>query len=369
MKLVIQNSAHVWGGNEKWMLAVAEGLRARGHEVVVSCHAGGEVARRLAERGVRVCGARPGQGLDVARALGFALWLRRERPDVLLLTSWRSTFWGAWAARRAGVPRVAVRLGIVRTPRRRAISFAFGRWVDALVVNAPETRDAWARDAAWFPAERIHLVLNAVCREEVDRAAARARLRGEVRAGEDALLVGGAGHVTRRKGFDVLLEAFTRAELPHARLVVAGAGPAMVELRRRAAQLGVGERVHWLGHRDDVPQVLAGCDIFVLSSRNEGMANVMLEAMAVGTPVIAADVGGVRTALGSAPDQPAAGWIVPVEDADALSSTLRSVAGLLRDDPASARAPLAQALRRVEDRFGVERMVAEVEAVLAGDRR
>ncbi|HEU0052946.1 MAG TPA: glycosyltransferase, partial [Longimicrobium sp.] len=135
-------------------------------------------------------------------------------------------------------------------------------------------------------------------------------------------------------------------------------------LRRRAHQLGVGERVHWLGHRDDVPQVLAGCDIFVLSSRNEGMANVMLEAMAVGTPVIAADVGGVRTALGPAPGHPPAGWIVPAEDPGALSTTLRSVAALLRDDPDSARAPLDQALHRVEDRFGVERMLSEVERVL-----
>ncbi|HEX5726814.1 MAG TPA: glycosyltransferase [Longimicrobiaceae bacterium] len=367
MKLVIQNSARVWGGNEKWVLTLAEGLLARGHEVVASCRAESPLARELRAAGVRLCGVRPGALLDLPRAVRFAWWLWRERPDAVLLTSWRSTFWGARAARRAGA-RVVARLGIVRVPGRGAAAFAFRRWVDALVVNAAEIREAWAGAAAWFPASRIHVVLNGVHPPDGDRAAAGARLRRELGVSWETLLLGGAGHLTRRKGFDLLLEAFARAALPHARLVVAGEGPALAELRERAAALGVGERVHWLGHRDDVPRVLAGCDLFVLSSRNEGMANVMLEAMAAGTPVVATGVSGVRTALGADGDQPPAGWIVPPGDPDALATALREVAAQLRADPAAVGARVEHALRRVEQRFAPERMVAEVEAVLGGHR-
>jgi glycosyltransferase involved in cell wall biosynthesis len=238
--------------------------------------------------------------------------------------------------------------------------------VDALIVNAPEIRDGWRSGAPWFPAERIHVVLNGVPPAAVDRASAGDRLRREVHVDARTLIVGGAGHVTTRKGFDVLLEAFSRAALPEARLVLAGAGPEVEPLRRRSAELGVAERVHWLGHRDDVEQVLAGCDVFVLSSRNEGMANVMLEAMAVGTPVIAADVSGVRTALDGDGGEPRAGWIVPSEDPGALATTLREVASLVRDEPAAAQKRPENARQRVEGRFGVERMVDEVEAVLFG---
>jgi glycosyltransferase involved in cell wall biosynthesis len=221
MKLVIHNAARVWGGNEKWMLTLAQGLARRGHEVVVSCRRGGEVAWRVEERGIRTTHVRPGTGVDLPRALRFAAWLRRERPDAVLLTSWRSGSWGAWAARRAGVPRVVVRLGIVRVAERWGTTTWIRRRVDALIVNAPEIAEAWRTRAAWFPADRIHVVLNGIDGEVVDRVRAAERLRSEVGSDAGALLIGAAGHVARRKGFDVLLDAFARSVLPDARLVVA----------------------------------------------------------------------------------------------------------------------------------------------------
>jgi glycosyltransferase involved in cell wall biosynthesis len=366
MKLVIHNAAHVWGGNEKWMLTLARGLARRGHDVVVSCRRGGEVARRVETCGIRTTHARPGRGVDVPRAVRFAAWLRRERPDAVLLTSWRSGSWGAWAAWRAGVPRVVVRLGIVRVPERWEAVMWIRRWVDALIVNAPEIAEAWRTRAAWFPSDRIHVVLNGIDGTGIDRGRAADQLRKEVGADAGTLLIGAAGHVARRKGFDVLLDAFARADLPGARLVVAGDGPDLPGLQEHARALGIADRVHWLGHRDDVPEVLGGCGVFVLSSRNEGMANVMLEAMSVGTPVIATDISGVRTAVGADDGGSPAGWIVPPEDVDALAAALREVAALLRADPAAVQARADEALRRVRERFGVERMVAECEAVLAG---
>lgn len=365
MKVAIHNSARVWGGNEKWMSIVAAGLRARGHDVVVSCRAGGEVARRCAEAGVRTSPARPGAYLDLPRAVRFAAWLARERPDALLLTSWTETLWGAWAGRWAGVPRVLVRLGLPRVPDRWRYALPFRRWVDGMIVNAPEIRDRWLAAAPWFPAERVHTVLNGVAPRPVDRAAARERLCAETGAPAGAVLVGAAGHVSPRKGFDLLLEALAREELSGAWAVVAGAGPALGGLKERAAGLGVADRVAWLGHREDVPRVLAGCDLFALPSRSEGMANVMLEAMSVGTPVVAAGVGGVHDAIG-ANGRPPAGWTVPPGDSAALARALAEAASLLARDPAAVRARVDEAGWRVENRFGVERMVDHAASVLLG---
>ncbi len=162
VKLVAQNGSRVWGGNEKWLATAAAGLRARGHEVVVACRPDGPVAAELARRGVPAAHVLPGGYLDAWRGLRFARWLRRARPDALLLTSWKATSWGAWAGRRAGVPRVVVRLGIARELRRRRHALPFRRWVDALVVNAPEVREAWTRSAPWFPPGEVHLVFNGI---------------------------------------------------------------------------------------------------------------------------------------------------------------------------------------------------------------
>lgn len=367
-KLVIHNSGRSWGGNEKWLATLADGLQARGHAVVVACGEGA-VADELRRRGIRTATVGPGGPLDVLRGLRFLRWLRSERPDAVLLTSWRGTAWGAWAARRAGASRVVVRLGLVRRalPWRHAI--AFRQWVDAMIVNAPEIRDAWRVAAPWFPPMSVHVVLNAVP-NAILPPDARAVVRTELAAGPAMVVVTGVGSLEARKGFDLLLDAFGATALGDALLVIAGRGPDELPLRARAEALGIDARVRWLGFRGDLPSVLAASDLFVLASRNEGMANVMLEAMALRVPVVATDISGVRTALGAGDGGTEAGWIVPPDDAAALGTMLQSVVTALRETPALVAERTTIAFQRAQERFGVERMVDECERVLfAADPR
>jgi glycosyltransferase involved in cell wall biosynthesis len=115
-----------------------------------------------------------------------------------------------------------------------------------------------------------------------------------------------------------------------------------------------------------VSSLLEVCDVFVLSSRNEGMANVMLEAMSVGTPVVATDISGVREALDATASRPAAGWVVPPDDAPAMAAALREVLTLCAENPAHVRARTAEATRRIDEWFSIDRMVDECEAILFG---
>jgi glycosyltransferase involved in cell wall biosynthesis len=366
MKLVIQNGSRVWGGNEKWLATLSAGLIARGHQVIVSCPRGA-VREGLARMGVPTTGMRPRGMLDAASGVAFACWLRRERPDALLLTSWQPLAWAAWAGRHARVPRVVVRLGLVRPhPARGGRARAFRRWVHAMIVNSAEIRDVWLRSAPDFPPERVNVVMNGLHTRDDQRPALRGRLRAELGLAPDTLLIGGAGHLAPRKGFDLLLRAFAASGLSHARVAIAGGGDHLAELQALAAGLEVDDRVHFLGHRDDGPDVIAGCDLFVLGSRNEGMAIVMLEAMAAGVPVVATDVSGVRRALDREPGTPPAGWIVPPDDVDAMARAIREVADGLAVESSQVAERTSEALRRVRERFGVERMVSECEQVLFG---
>jgi glycosyltransferase involved in cell wall biosynthesis len=363
MKIVIQNTARVWGGNEKWLATLAGGLIARGHGVVVSCRRAGPVREELERRGIPTTGVRPGTYADLPRGMRFLAWLRRERPDALLLTSWKGIPWGSWAARRAGVPRVVVRLGIVRTlPQGGRHTWPFRRRVDALIVNSAEIRDEWLRSAPWFPADAVNVVLNGIVPPPPLSPDERAAVRAELGVPPDARLIAGVGHVHRRKGFDLLLDAFARAGVDRSHVVIVGTGPEEDALRRRAAALGVADRVRWAGFRNDVPRVLGACGLFVLGSRNEGMANVMLEAMAAGTPVVATDISGVRAAIGERDGRPPAGWIVPSDDPDAMADAIR----IALSDADEARRRAEEASWRIASWFSVERMVSEAEAVLAG---
>jgi glycosyltransferase involved in cell wall biosynthesis len=190
-------------------------------------------------------------------------------------------------------------------------------------------------------------------------------LRTELGLSRGAVVVVGAGRLSRRKGFDFLLDAFARAGVDGSELVLVGNGEEEAALRAQAAALGIDARARFAGERGDVPRVLGACDLFVLSSHNEGMANVMLEAMAAGLPVVAFDVSGVRDALGARDGRPAAGWIVPPADTDALAAAIGDA--LHHPDEAAAR--VAEASWRVRNWFSVERMVDEAEAILRGDGR
>lgn len=358
MKAVIHNAAAELRGSERQALLIAAGLAARGHEVVVSCDPGAPLHAALRAAGIRTSPVRPRGDADVWNFARFVLWLRSEQPDAVLLTTWKRVPSAALAARLAGVRRVVSRLGIMRKPpKQRRFRLAFRRWVDALVVNSPDVRDQWVKSVPWFRADAVRVVVNAV----EPRPAPAATLRAELAIPPGVRLVVSAGGLERRKGFDLLLDAFAALGERRACLAIAGTGADEEALRRRAARLGLGERVRFLGHRADMPSVLASADVFVLASRRDSLANVLLEAMASGVPVLATATGGVPLALEG---EPPAGWVVPVRDADALGRALGQVLDALDTEPGSVAARTDEASRRVREWFSVERMVDGYEAAL-----
>jgi glycosyltransferase involved in cell wall biosynthesis len=148
-----------------------------------------------------------------------------------------------------------------------------------------------------------------------DRQAARAALAltGAAR------VVGSIGRLQTVKGHDLLIRAMTTVP-DDVVLVIAGAGPAAGDLVQLTRELGLEDRVRFLGHRDDVQQVLCSFDVFCLPSRSEGLPRSVIEAQACGIPVIATDVGALREAV-----CPASGRIVPPEDVPALAAALRTM--------------------------------------------
>lgn len=169
-------------------------------------------------------------------------------------------------------------------------------------------------------------------------------------------LIGTVARLVPGKRVDVLLAAAAR--VPGVSVVVVGDGPERAALQAAARSLGIADRVHLLGWRDDAREVTAALDVFVLPSEAEGVPMTILEAMRAGVPVVASDVGSVRDAI----DDGDTGVLVPVGDAGALAD---AVAELLADDDARRRLA-ARARDRVRASFSSSVAARWFEGVYAG---
>jgi glycosyltransferase involved in cell wall biosynthesis len=186
-----------------------------------------------------------------------------------------------------------------------------------------------------------------------------AAIRNEARIPVDAFVIGTVARLAIQKRIDRLAEAL--ALLPaNVHCIVAGEGTRRAEIERVIEQYGIGSRFHLLGHRDDVANVIAAMDVYVVSSDSEGLSNAMLEAMSAGKPVVSTDVSGAADALAPSAEHDAAGIIVersPQAIADGVST-------LMRDRQLRAR--LADsAARRAASGFSIRQMLDEWEAFLA----
>ncbi|HYQ79503.1 MAG TPA: glycosyltransferase [Solirubrobacterales bacterium] len=324
------------------------------------------LAERAAGLGVAVRRIPPlPLGLTGARRLpGLVRLLRRERPDVFHahMSSPVACKWGLAAAVLARVPAVlgTVQVGAYEPDRSSYRQLrALARGVDRYLAVSREIATELVEQLGW-PAEKVEVLYNAV---DVERAAVPAPpgLRAQLGGSETRPLVLTPARLNAQKGHDTLLEAV--AAVPEALFLLAGDGPERERLEARAAELGVAERVSFLGRREDVPQLLAACDVFALPSLYEGSSLAVLEAMAAGIPVVSSAIGGTEELI----EDGRSGLLVPPGDAAALAVALRRALGdrQLREQLAArARERVDAGLRREQN---AER-VAGVYRELLADR-
>ena len=170
-----------WGGNEKWALEAARSLRARGHGVKV-LWSYAPILEQLEARGLPARRLRLPGDVNPVSFFSFARAVRAERPDVLVLTKQREYWVGGLAARLAGRPLVALRLGLARPLKddlKRRLSF--GRFADLVIVNSRGVADALGA-SPWFDQRKVRVLLNGVDGSPCDPARRKeaARVAGRV---------------------------------------------------------------------------------------------------------------------------------------------------------------------------------------------
>lgn len=354
--------SRVLGGAENAMFMLLESLdRAEWEPTLLLDDAPGvePLAERAAALGVPVRRVAPlPLGLTGARRVpALARLLRRQRPDVFHahMSSPVACKWALTAAVLARVPAVlgTVQVGGYEPPNRsayRQLRALAGRVDRYLAVSRAIAEELVGR-LGW-PAGKIEVAYNAV---DVARAAVAAPtgLREQLGGSATRPLVLTPARLDAQKGLSILLEA--AAEVPDACFLLAGEGPERERLEALARELGVADRVLFLGRREDVPQLLAAADVFALPSLYEGSSLAVLEAMAAGTAVVSSAIGGTDELI----EDGRSGLLAPPGDSAALAAALRRALG-----DAELREELARRAReRVEAGLTREQMASRVTGV------
>ncbi len=345
----------------QFLLPLMRAMRGRGHDVIGVCADGPFLERPRAE-GFRI------EALRLERSVSLAAhWLaframvrlfRTERPDLVHAHMPISGFLARIAAWWVGVPRIAYTghgfwFNFPGSWPRSVVGFAM-EWLAGRVTGTFLTvSEAEARDARRLGIHRRAIAVGNgrdPARFRPDPAA-RQRVRAALGATDAQVVVLAVSRLVWHKGYPELAAAMRM--VPDAALWVVGErltsdrGPDMMALLRNA---GLGERLRLLGYRDDVPELMAAADIFVLPSRFEGLPMSVIEAMLTGLPVVAADVRGPAEQV--VPE--ATGLLVPPGDASALAAALRRLVA----DQALRERMGAAGRERARERYDEGRVLA-----------
>ena len=257
----------------------------------------GRAALRLKKR-IPIYEMHKCEGNDWRLIPKLARLMKNIKPDIVHTRNW-GTVDGIVAARLARVRAVVhgehgwnMDDPMGQNIRRRIARKLLSGMVNHFVAVSEDIKQ-WMINSIWIKNTKVSKILNGV---ETDKFCPRDNIgiRNSLEFSSEDIVIGTVGRLDPIKDQRLLLQAFSclKHEKKNLRLVLVGDGPEKRNLESVRKRLSIGDRVVFLGERDDVDKILSAFDLFVLPSRNEGISNTILEAMATGLPVIATDVGG-----------------------------------------------------------------------------
>ncbi|MGE5490329.1 MAG: glycosyltransferase [Actinomycetota bacterium] len=354
MRILHTESSKGWGGQENRTLNELIGMRELGHELAVICQPGARLADRAREAGFEAFEVRMRSAVDLPAVLKLRRLMRSFRADIVNTHSGRDTQLAGMAARSLGSGRPRV----VRT-RHLALPIT-SRFTYSILPDHVVTVSRFVGEylvSAGVPREKVTAVCTGIDFSRYQAAPGGGTLRAELGLPPEAVLVGTVAILRLKKGHAEIMDAVPQvlARHPGVHFIFAGDGPMHDDIVKRIAADGLGDRVHLLGLRRDVVNVLQSLDLFVLPTHQEALGTAFIEAAAMGLPAIGSNVDGVPEVVADGET----GLLVPAKDGSALAAAIN----VLLADPEKRQAMGRAASERIRRIYSREAMAKGMDAL------
>ena len=268
------------------------------------------------------------------------------KPEIVHTHGYRADILSCGIGRKLGIRTVTTVHGFTGGSRRLLLyewaqRRSFRQFDSVVAVSRPLAQQVVR---AGVDPGRVSVIPNVS--SEVTAPLSRVAARRRLGLPNDAFVVGSVGRIVRAKGFDLLIDALSRREVPpETILAVVGDGPEREALEARAASQGVCDRVYWCGRVDDAASLYSAFDVFALASRAEGSPMSVLEAVNARVPVIASAIGGIPDMF-----EPGEAILVPVGESEGIASAIQRI----RIHPDQARVHADRARSRMAQDHSVD---------------
>ncbi|MCB0279578.1 MAG: glycosyltransferase [Calditrichaeota bacterium] len=344
-KLVIFCRSKGWGGTEKNSLLIAQELSKKNYQVYLVSNSDHLFSIAKPNENLSLIRMNSGGDLNPVSIWKTYQLIRRLQPDCVFLTMNKDYWLGGLAAYLSG-KRVVIRLGIEReTKQNLKYRLIYGRFIDLVTVNSQVIKDTLLRTTPQLTESQLRVIHNGVTIKTKNST-----------TDSEFKMIGAAGRLTEQKGFDILLNALSQLKKSNQqfKVIIAGEGPDEVKLKSHCSELGLNDHVSFPGFLSDMNAFYSQLDLFVISSRYEGMASAATEAMAYGIPVVTTNVSGANELL----DNGRLGKIVPIGSAADLA---KAIDELLQSNNQNLSQEI---IRHIEINYSIDSMIANYEKAL-----
>jgi glycosyltransferase involved in cell wall biosynthesis len=362
--LIITDVFKKIAGSERNITQLLHGIDQTRFQVYVACFYSGELAQAMEAEGFQIYGLRRG-GIYSIKGLKNIISLyeliREKGIDLILTYHEGSDFLGLVLSNMCAIPVISNRRDMgfkTRLPHRVAYRL-FGRYFDG-VITVSDTLKNNVINRGWFKEGKVLSIHNGINIQEYSNHVNREWIKQSIGIEANKYVVGIIANIKKIKGIKYFLHAASLIceETSEVEFVIIGgdvheAGDSMDDMKLFAKGMNIADKIHFLGERKDIADLISIFDVGVTSSLSEGFSNVILEYMASGKPVVATDVGGNREAVMHGET----GLLVPPENAHKLAEGIKV---FLENREIALRCGLA-GRKRVEKEFSLKGMIGKYE--------